>query len=80
MTEDEFRELTIAIDAVVKPYIRAGKVAGFRMVVALIKEKDAVMPLVINSYINDDIANLLKKPEFGDAADQVPTVEVERSH
>lgn len=72
MTEDEMRGLTIEVGAVMQRYAKAGKVAGFKMVVALWHSGEEVIPFICGASVSDGVQALLDDPEFAASADQTP--------
>lgn len=64
MTDEECAEITQAVGAVLAPYAATGKIAGFRMVVAVWREDHQVSPMIIGSHINAEVGKLFENPEF----------------
>lgn len=74
MTEAEMRDMTMEIGSLMESYAKAGKIAGFKMVVAIWHSPDEVTPFVCGAHASDDVQVLLNNPDFAAAADRVPAV------
>lgn len=69
MTEQEYHELARAVVGLLEPYAASGKIAGFRLILAVFIGEGEVTPLVLGSHMSAEVADLLVNPDFALAAD-----------
>ena len=69
MTQNEIKELALDVATALRPYAAKGKIAGFRLIVAVNGRPGEVFPLITGSCVSDEVERLLENPEFVQSAD-----------
>ena len=74
MSEPEIREMCHKVMEALKPYCDAGKIIGYRLILAATGETNDtgvdVFPITTGLSINLEVGELLLNPEFGAQADK----------
>lgn len=76
MTEDEIRQLTTEVGAVLTPYAKKGKIAGFRLIIGMYTGTAEICPLIIGATVSEEVRSMLEDPDFCKSADGKPPVYV----
>jgi hypothetical protein len=78
MTNREIEELCLDIATVLAPYANSGKIAGYRMILAVKVAPGQVIPMVTGSCMSDEVEELLKNPKFIENAESAAKTMIRR--